>query len=242
MTGQPFIFSDFDGTLMDTERHALPSLIARFNQLNGDRITRPLTMDLFTEKFHGQTREGLCENLGRHFGIAVDCAALYHEREENVARYYAQVEDGIQIAPGAIKALEELKFYGWGRAIVTNNPLQRANAAMRCAPKGQGWKLQGLFGPHMYQANAVLKPLPDPYLFALEQTGADPKRSVAVEDSVPGVQSAVAAGQKVIGFTGFADDPDASADRLRRAGALDVIRNWRELRPVMGAHGLYNPK
>src|SRR5262249_38623360 len=43
------------------------------------------------------------------------------------------------------------------------------------------------------------KPAPDPYRAACEALGADPARSVAVEDSEVGVRSARAAGLRVIG-------------------------------------------
>lgn len=43
------------------------------------------------------------------------------------------------------------------------------------------------------------KPAPDPYLEACQRLGADPPRSVALEDSAPGAASAKAAGLWVIG-------------------------------------------
>ena len=45
----------------------------------------------------------------------------------------------------------------------------------------------------------VPKPAPDLYLRACELLGVDPARSVAIEDSPPGVASARAAGMFVIG-------------------------------------------
>ncbi len=62
------------------------------------------------------------------------------------------------------------------------------------------------------------KPAPDVYLEAVRQLGADPRQCVAIEDSVPGVLSAKAAGIKCIGranrFTGRSCLETAGADAV----------------------------
>ena len=42
------------------------------------------------------------------------------------------------------------------------------------------------------------KPAPDTYLLACEELGAEPARSVALEDSAPGIAAAIAAGLTVV--------------------------------------------
>jgi HAD superfamily hydrolase (TIGR01509 family) len=59
------------------------------------------------------------------------------------------------------------------------------------------------------------KPAPDLFLFAAQTLGAVPGRCVVVEDSVPGVQAAVAAGMPVLGYA--ARTP---AQTLAQAGAI----------------------
>ena len=46
------------------------------------------------------------------------------------------------------------------------------------------------------------KPAPDLFLFAAQRMQAAPDACLVIEDSVAGVQAAVAAGMRVIGFTG----------------------------------------
>jgi HAD superfamily hydrolase (TIGR01509 family) len=62
-----------------------------------------------------------------------------------------------------------------------------------------------------------LKPAPDPYLKAIELLGS--KRPMAIEDSIPGVASATAAGCEVIRVLNFREVPDrvAEAVALRHA-------------------------
>ncbi len=70
--------------------------------------------------------------------------------------------------------------------------------------------------PPMFSATQVArgKPAPDLFLYAAATMGASPDRCVVIEDSVPGVQAAVAAGMPVLGYARL-----TSADALRAAGA-----------------------
>ena len=67
------------------------------------------------------------------------------------------------------------------------------------------------------------KPAPDLFLHAAEQMGFAPSKCVVIEDSPAGVEAAVAANMRVVGFTGCAHDQDAQTDLLAKAGAKDVI-------------------
>ncbi len=58
------------------------------------------------------------------------------------------------------------------------------------------------------------KPAPDPYLLAARLLGVDAARCVAIEDSVPGVQSALSAGAHVIGVPNVVELPEQSGVTL----------------------------
>ena len=87
------------------------------------------------------------------------------------------------------------------------------------------------FAPHLFSALQVErgKPAPDLFLFAASQMNTPPARCVVVEDSVPGVIGASAAGMTVIGFTGGSHCRPGDAERLRAAGAVTVIDDMRAL-------------
>ena len=75
------------------------------------------------------------------------------------------------------------------------------------------------------------KPDPAVYLHACEQLGIPPEAGLAVEDSLPGAQSAVAAGCPTIGNLLFVA-PDERAERaaaLEAAGVLAVVSSWQEV-------------
>ncbi len=87
------------------------------------------------------------------------------------------------------------------------------------------------FAPHLFSAMQVErgKPAPDLFLFAAAQMNTPPSRCLVIEDSVPGVTAARAAGMTVIGFTGGSHCRPGDAERLRDAVALTVIDDMRAL-------------
>jgi len=99
--------------------------------------------------------------------------------------------------------------------------------------------LIGHFDPHLYSAMQVAhgKPAPDLFLFAAAQMTTPPSRCLVIEDSVPGVTGASAAGMTVIGFTGGSHCRPGDGDRLRAAGATIVIDDMRKL-PTLAAQML----
>jgi beta-phosphoglucomutase-like phosphatase (HAD superfamily) len=83
------------------------------------------------------------------------------------------------------------------------------------------------FDPHIFSATQVShgKPAPDLFLFAAAAMQVASDACLVVEDSVPGVQAAVAAGMRVIGFTGGGHCRPGHAERLRAAGASAVCND-----------------
>ncbi len=87
------------------------------------------------------------------------------------------------------------------------------------------------FAPNLFSAAQVErgKPAPDLFLFAASQMGAAPSRCLVIEDSIPGVIGARAAGMAVLGFHGGAHCTPASAPALRAAGATATFDDMRQL-------------
>jgi HAD superfamily hydrolase (TIGR01509 family) len=93
------------------------------------------------------------------------------------------------------------------------------------------------FGGRLFSASMVArgKPAPDLFLHAASALAVAPERCLVVEDSVPGVQAAVAAGMAAIGFTGGAHCRLGHANSLRRAGAREIARTMPALAAMLGA-------
>jgi beta-phosphoglucomutase-like phosphatase (HAD superfamily) len=141
-------------------------------------------------------------------------------------QYLQDIPEGIPMAPHVIETLTELTRHGAVLSLVSNNPIQRALTAMRFSANGQGDALAACFGTRYFEAGDIQKPKPDVYLKAIMQTSAVIEDSFAVEDSVTGAQSAIAAGLKTFAFTGFADNPMELKAKLLQIGCMDVFNDW----------------
>ena len=111
-----------------------------------------------------------------------------------------------------------------------------SSATPRLATCLRATGLDALIAPeHVYSAEDSLpvptsKPDPAVYLHACRELGLAPTQAVAVEDSVPGAQSAVAAGIPTLGNLQFVP-PAERAQRekeLRDTGVVTVVTSWGE--------------
>jgi HAD superfamily hydrolase (TIGR01509 family) len=99
--------------------------------------------------------------------------------------------------------------------------------------------LHDRFAPNIFSALQVQngKPAPDLFLFAAGQMKARPERCVVIEDSVPGVTAACAAGMAVFGFHGGSHCVPGHAATLRTAGAAVTFDDMRQLPGLIGRIG-----
>jgi beta-phosphoglucomutase-like phosphatase (HAD superfamily) len=63
--------------------------------------------------------------------------------------------------------------------------------------------------------------------------GVPPSRCLVIEDSLPGIEAAIAAGMTAIGFTGGSHCQDGHAARLIAAGAAIVVDAMTETLPAI---------
>jgi HAD superfamily hydrolase (TIGR01509 family) len=73
------------------------------------------------------------------------------------------------------------------------------------------------------------KPAPDLFLFAANQMGVEPARTLVIEDSKAGVMAGVSAGMTVVGFTGGSHILTGHAESLLNLGAHHILSDMRKL-------------
>lgn len=88
---------------------------------------------------------------------------------------------------------------------------------------------------HVFTAAQVEngKPAPDIFLLAAKTMGVEPSRCVVIEDSVPGVTGAFAAGMHTIGFVNAHQDMDLYGGRLKAAGAEHVFGSFIHIKNLL---------
>ena len=207
------VIFDCDGVLIDSEKLSMAVDIALLAQ-NGIHLTEA-EMHL---RFIGPTFEDMIADLEREHKktLPPDLAA---RKDAMMLELYRRE---LKPVPGVIPMLRELAL---PKSVGTNGPRERAQEALRLTG------LEPFFGDRLttYEDVEYPKPAPDVYQLAAKRAGFNPAHCLVVEDSVTGATAALAAGCKVIGFTGVAHDPPAKARELKALGVSRVIHDMGEL-------------
>ena len=147
------------------------------------------------------------EFFRRSFGMQNDAIlpmlrpGISKEQMERLAdwkeqRYREIVKERVELAPGVADLVQDLKRHGFRLAIGSSAPPENLNLF---------WDRLGL--AQWFEARvtkeeiAQSKPSPETFLKAAEKLGLAPARCAVVEDAVPGVQAARAAGMPVVAVT-----------------------------------------
>lgn len=84
------------------------------------------------------------------------------------------------------------------------------------------------FGEHVYSSTNLEhgKPHPEIYFLAAQKLGIAPRDIVAIEDSVAGVEAAIAAGMSAVGLTAASHMGAGDIERLKSAGAHHIAADY----------------
>ena len=209
------VIFDCDGVLIRTEQHCWAADAKAFSA-----IGIPLTEEEVAVRWTGIAFKDMYRALEQEHGITLP--ADLHDRiaEEILA---ACVAAGPDLAvPGVREAVAAIPQRKCVASSSTPDWLERYIGQIGL------WEV---FAPHVFSAVEVAhgKPAPDLFLHAARRMGVDPARCLVIEDSVPGVTGAAAAGMRVLGFTATAWDPPSHGPRLMAAGATATFDDMREL-------------
>lgn len=136
----------------------------------------------------------------------------------------------VQQLPGALQTLAALQAQGIPFAVASNSRRDRLD--LKLAAAGLSAAVEHRYDPADVAGRG--KPLPDLYLHAARQLGADIRRCLVIEDSPPGVRAGVAAGATVWGILGGGHVHDALGGQLLEAGASRLVAGHPELQERLG--------
>lgn len=197
---------DLDGTLVDSfDAHwrSWHAMCAR----HGVRLER----ELFVRSF-GMRNDRIIEMYWRADGHEPPSADRAREHaDEKEALYRQMVAAAFPAMAGGPELLVRLHAAGWLLAVGTSGPPEN----LRVAVDGLGasrWFHAEVCGLDVAHG----KPAPDIFLKAAERLGVPPARCVVVEDAVPGIEAAHAAGMPCVAICseGHTHAELASAERV----------------------------
>lgn len=207
---------DMDGTLVDTEPHWIDAERALVEEFGGTWQ-------------HSQAIELVGQSLWHSAGILQQAGVALGKREiidELTRRVIGRIRLELPWRPGARELLADLRNAGVRCALVTMSEGPLAAEILAALPDGSFEFM--VTGDQVEHG----KPHPEPYLRAIEQLReTDPELAaahcLALEDSVPGVTSALAAGLLTVGIPHTVPLPDDPArvtwDTLAGTTAADLM-------------------
>ncbi|MDP4025327.1 HAD family hydrolase [Methylobacterium sp. NEAU 140] len=212
------VIFDCDGVLVDSEPLSLACLTAGLN-----RIGVPIDQETVRARFAGTSMPSIMAHIAADYGIAAPPGFVEAVKAETLRIFDAELR-AMRGAAAAIPAL------GLPICVASSSDPVRLRHSLTLTG------LLPLFSGNVFSSVQVPrgKPHPDLFLFAAERMGAAPAACLVIEDSVPGVTAARAAGMRVAGFTGgghWGHDP-AGADLLR-AGAARIFSDFTDLAAVI---------
>lgn len=221
MTPELLIF-DNDGVLVDSEPLACAGSARAFQ-----RLGIAIDEHELARRYVGMSAASMYADIEARHGVVLSPA----DRQGVADAVDALLAAEVTAMPGVDAALTVLART-LRLCVASSGTPRRIEGSLRRA--GLWGHFNDERGGRVFSATQVKagKPAPDLFLFAAAQMGVAPERCLVIEDSLPGVQAAVAAGMRCLGFTGGGHvSPRASqwAQVLLQARAVDTLAAMAQL-------------
>jgi HAD superfamily hydrolase (TIGR01509 family) len=206
------VIFDCDGVLVDSEDLSTRAYVELLAELG---VTLPKG---FMEGCFGLKQADIFARIEAFAGRAI----APEERAHLWPRLRALFAAELKPTPGLAPFLGRLRL---PRCVASSSFEERIRFSLETAG------LRAYFGEAIFSTHAVKrgKPAPDIYLYAAKAMNAAPERCLVIEDSVPGIEGAVAAGMTAIGYLGGLHIGSGHGEKLMRAGATLAVATWGEV-------------
>jgi beta-phosphoglucomutase-like phosphatase (HAD superfamily) len=198
------VIFDCDGVLVDTERLA--------NQILAELITElgfPISGPECQKRFMGRTLESVKEMVEDLTARALPADWPDQVRKLDLKAF----EKGVAAIPGIERVMDELDRLDVPYCVGSSGEYKKMRTTL--GSSGLLPRLEGkLFSAQDCEKG---KPAPDVFLLAADKMGHEPQNCAVIEDSVPGVTAARAAGMRAFAFV---DDPACDRDAMADAGGV----------------------
>ena len=203
------VIFDLDGTLVQTEKLKAISYARAAVKLCPNDVTEEEVVDAYREVV-GRSRQEVAQYLMERFGLEKQVALRMEEVGVNVPwQAFAQMR--LQIYEKMVADPNVLLSHQWPHNMALLERVNQGDWSVGLATMSQRVQVEhvlnvlGLMDVFDFVATRddVDKPKPDPeiYLLVAHELMVRPEECLVVEDSLPGVQAALAAGMAVIAVT-----------------------------------------
>lgn len=197
---------DLDGTVSETDSLHLPTWVEVL-------LPHDIEVDeaFYKENISGRANSEIVEDLLPYLS-SEEGRAVFERKEAS----FRERADELEPLPGLLGFLKSARRRNLKTALVTNAPRENVGAILPALA------LEGFFDATVLSEDVgAVKPDPAPYLAALERLDVPPEVTLAFEDSVSGIASAVRAGVPTVGVAST-----QKPEKLLGAGAFVVVDDF----------------
>ncbi len=194
------VLFDMDGVLVDSEAFICRAAVMMFAE-HGVIVQEEDFLP-----FVGAGENAYLGGVAKQYGFPID---IERDKKRTYDIYLEIIKGELQPLPGVEDCIRECKKRGWKIAVATSADKVKMEANL----SEIGLPLS-IFDATVNGLDVERKkPYPDIYEYAASLIGADPKKSIVIEDAVNGIQAAKVAGASCIALTtSFADELLSEAD------------------------------
>lgn len=226
---------DADGTLFPSEEpaHAASAdVMNRFLAVLG--AERPSSPEELQRATNGMNFRAAAAELAVGYGRELTRADLDSWVAEEKDVVTAHLRTVLQPDPAVREPLERLAGR-FALAAVTSSAVSRLGACLDVTGLASSFADDRRFSAEDSLPEPTSKPDPAVYVHARRTLGVTPGEAVAVEDSVNGARSAVAAGHPTVGIVQFVPEAERAGRvaALREAGVAAVVGSWADLERLL---------
>jgi HAD superfamily hydrolase (TIGR01509 family) len=229
------VLCDADGNLFPSEEPAFDASVVVTRRFLADHgISVRLDPDALRRETTGRNFRTTARDLAASHGVAIDDSDLeqwVREEREVVSRHLAATLRPDDAVREPLARLAERFLL----AAVSSSASARLAACFAATGLDRLIPPDRRFSSEDSLARPTSKPDPAVYRHACRVLGLSPREAVAIEDSVPGVQSAYGAGITTIGNVHFVPEGERPqrAEQLIGAGAATVVGSWAEVESLL---------
>jgi HAD superfamily hydrolase (TIGR01509 family) len=179
---------DCDGVLVDSE-----ALLKKGEVDALKKLGYSLSINDCTRLFSGVSVDRAMENFEKEIGASLPPAFFKEQIEGSLGLFERELQ------PLMLETVKSLYDAGVPMCVASGSPRERVLLSLRVGGMGHCFRESEVFTRELV---AKGKPAPDLFLHSADKMGVRPERCIVVEDSVSGVEAALAAGMKCVSFLG----------------------------------------